>query len=472
MRLFPIAAAFAAILCASSTAADMAAAEAIASAETTGRSFLDLRQVDFRLVRIVSEDEFRANPDAHELIDSRTHDGEPLSIPIVAQPLMRVVNLDHAVVRQDAYGLYHMEVHLTPDAAATYAAVTEQSPGAHVLWMSRDKILAELAITGREERGMFTIYFGDSPLESIENVLRILQVPYTVEVAEDLVVPESRADELRLEAMRELQLRPNAEGRRRAIRLLADAVNEGGVDYEYRSRMLYVIASLYVQQEQFEEAKQVLGILRNDHADFEDMLSVLLTLQQIAVLENDRDRILETSREIVEMEDGEGLVAIQAQSVITNSMRSENPRPPEFEGEVGRMIRMLRDFIVQLPPQDRHAYELRIVRYLIEVNAEDELQRTARGLIEKLPDDPIQATLAANDIVNMLAMNGRNQLAVETLERYQQIFEDRYDIHDEQLVPIWDAIGEGIIRMRAESDTGSAAVSPETAAVTSAPASS
>jgi hypothetical protein len=448
-----VVAALGAALTAALSAAPAAAQEVLASPEAIALGDpLDLRQVDFRLVRVVSEQAFQSDPDSHELLEVKTIEGAPFSLPIDPEPLMRVTQLESAVVRQDAYGLYHLDIHFQPADGEAYAAITAANAGRRALWMSHDSVLSDLLFTGRDESGGFSILYGDTPLESIENVLRLLQIDYTVEFAENLIVPATRADELRLEAMRELRLRPNTDGRRRAMILLAQALEAGGPDYEFRARILYVIGSLQFQLGQSDEAARTYFILTQEFPDFEDMIEVLRGLQTIAAGRGDQDATIAFSREIVERAGGRGPEAIDAQSVVCNLLLASDPRPPEFEAEARRMVSMLRDHMTTLPREQRHDLELRVISYLAEIDDRDELLRTARARLSDLPRDPFLATSHMTSIGKLMAVSGYAREGLSIVEEYAEVFQEGHDLEAPENQPYWDHIQAAVADLEAMTE--------------------
>lgn len=396
----------------------------------------ELSQVDFRLMRVVSEAAYASSPEAYERVEARTPDGQEIALPVEARPLMSVSALDHAVVRQDRFGLYHLDVFFRPEDAAAYADITAGAVGQRVLWTSRGSILVDLLVTGRDTSGGFSIFYGDSPLERIENVLRILQVPYTVEVAEDLIVPETRADELRLEAMRALEL----QRRDAAIEALMQSLREGGDGWPHRPRVLFVLGGLFAQRGNFDAAIQCFEEIRNRYPDFPDQVPVLMALRDVHRAQGNAEQALAMNRAIVERLGGRGEEAIEAQRQVVMSLWSAAAASPEARQATQRLMAMLQETMAGLTGAERFPYELDLMSCQIRLGDLDGALRTGRARLANLPASPSEATGQMLMLCDLLLRAGHAQESLALLEEFAAAFETQHDVESDQIQPLWDQI--------------------------------
>jgi tetratricopeptide (TPR) repeat protein len=446
LRTLALAAALAALLLPAHLPAQESSPEAAAPASPeAGAPGPDINQVNFRLLRVVSEQEYGANPQAYERIEARTADGQPVSLPVDPHPLLHITSLDSAVIRQDRYGLYHLDVHFTPSDATAYAAITADHLGQRVVWMSRDSILVDLLLTQADTQGGFSIFYGDSPLERIENVLKILQVPHTVEVAPDLIVPESPADEYRLQAMRAIELQRIDE----AIQALIQCINAGGADYAYRPRALLVLGGLYIQRGNLDNAITCFEDIRRTHPDFGDMVVALKALRDIHLNRQEIPDVIALDKEIVQRTEGRGPDALTAQEQMVHFMWDSSPPSPDAEQETRRLVGMLQNQIAGLPTAQRFPYELDLISCLVRLGEKDAYMRIARARLANLPDNPRDAAVQALSLVAVLRSGGSGSDALDLLNEYADSFQASHDVESDEIKPIWDQIQAARDNLRA-----------------------
>ncbi len=415
------------------------AQETAASPESTTDP-LDIVQVDFRLLRVVSETDYGADPDAYDRFEAMTLGAGEISLPVDTVPLLRVTELDHAVVRQDRLGLWNLDLFFLEADAEAHQAILADHIGQRVLWVSGDNILADQMILGRENPDRLSLFYGEASRDRIVNVLEVLQVAHTFEVAEDLIVPETRTDELHLEAMRTLRLRPNPEGFEAAFELLAQCLQEGGEDHENRAPILFAMAELALRLGNPQMAAMCCEDIRQNEPDFPQMIAVLKTLRDLALNMGATDLAIDRNHDIVALPAARGPEAINAQTNTVQILDSAPGREEEMEREVRRLINLYQDHIAGLPLAARFDAELMVMAYQIRVGETEESSRSAEVMLSHLPDDAIESTLQVFLICNLLESADRDAEAREILQRHADQFAEAHDLEDETNGQVWEQI--------------------------------
>lgn len=417
----------------------------------------DFRQVDFQLMRVVPEQAFPTSPEAYLQLHADTLRGESLSMVVERDPLMRVTELDRAVLFQDRLGLYHLNLLFNEVDAETYADITEAHPGERLVWTSHGNILVELLVVGRDESGGMTVFYGDASLDRIENVLQVLQVSYTTEQDPEMIIPEGLADEYRLEAMRRLQLEPNAEGKSAAIQLLIQCLQNAEEEYPYRPTVLFTLGGLLLERGQVDLARTFFEDIRANHPDFFDYDNALLALRSIAEQRGDAETAMTLDREIITHENRRGERAIQAQGHLVALLWATGDEE-EARIETQAIINMIRNHIADLPRTERFQYELALIGYHIKLDQRDDLMRLVRSRLGSLHESENMALIQVVQMLEIVASFGDIEDAITLAEEYSAQLESQVNVETGEPPATWEQMQEIIARLRQMADE---AASPE-----------
>ncbi|MBN1477357.1 hypothetical protein JXA47_11440 [Candidatus Sumerlaeota bacterium] len=429
---------------------------------------LDLSRVNFRLLRVVSDEELRANPDAYEILAATPLGGEIVSLPVDPQPIMTITDIESAVIHRDVYHLHHLDLHMTNADREAFAAVTADNPGRRMLWVSGDTILADITILGRDTSGIIRLFFGDTPYERIESVVSLLQIPHTLEVAEDIFTPESEADEVLLQALQALQLHRNDQ----VIPLLTRCLEVGGEDYGRRPQVLLVLGDVYLRRGQLPEAKLCFQAIHQNHPDFPDLLLALRGLRDIAALQSDPEEAIAIDRVIVRDAERGSDMALAAQTDLVERLRVLHPDVEMTTTETQRLVNMLQTRLATMGIEESFLLEARMINYQLLLGQSDAALRVVQTRLQHLPENANEATLQVLLIASLLSQNALVEETIEILSDFAEQFETEQDLENpvnqqilEQVQTVTQELSDAYTQsMAGTADTASpeATASPET----------
>jgi tetratricopeptide (TPR) repeat protein len=420
---------------------------------------LDLSQVNFRLLRVVSDEELRLDPDAHEILAATPLGGDIVSLPVDPQPIMTITDIESAVIHRDVYHLHHLDLHMTNADHEAFAAVTADNPGRRMLWVSGDTILADITILGRDTSGIIRLFFGDTPYERIESVVSLLQIPHTLEVAEDIFTPETEADEILLEALQALQLHRDDQ----VIPLLTRCLEAGGEDFERRPQVLMVLGDVHLRQGRLPEAKLCFQAIHQNHPDFPDLLLALRGLRDIAALQGDPEEAIAIDRVIVRDAERDSDMAMGAQTDLVERLRALRPDAEVTTTEIQRLINMLQTRLATMGREESFLLEARMINYQLLLGQSDAAMRVVQARLANLPEDANGATLQVLLIASLLSQNALVEETIEILGDFAEQFEAERDLEDpvnQQLLKQIQTVTQELSDAYARAIAGSAA-SPE-----------
>ncbi|NUP90065.1 MAG: hypothetical protein HUU25_09615 [Candidatus Sumerlaeia bacterium] len=407
----------------------------------------DLNQVNFRLMLVVPPEEAAAGASGEfEVLSAPSQTGTPVQVNVRREALLRISQIDRAVIRQDTYGLYHVDLHFTPADTEALASVTAAHVGRRVVWASRSNILADFVLRRRDTSGLLSLFYGNTPTERIENVLQILQVPYTHQVAEDLFTPESEADEEMLRAMQAFELGRTGE----AMAHLRRALNAGGGDYPRRARGLLVLGQLYLEQGNNEIARQCFLEIRRLHQDFEGYIEALQGLRTIAGRIQEYADVLALNREIVERAGSDPRwadAALEAQGQIVQLEFGEAPDSPETRRDAQHLIHMLQSRIATVDPSEQFGLVRNLITVQLALGQTEEALRAIRSHLQHLPEDPATAMVQVTMLTNAVLAAERLDEGLTLLREFSERYAASHDVSSEEIEPVWDELQAAITQL-------------------------